>query len=266
LTTGNIDEVFSSYQGEGGSVRGSCMGKRQIFVRFAGCNLAGGSMGTKGCIFCDSPEAALGRAPWARIQSHPGKGDFTRIRNPVSTRPILQAIEGLVTRDLHSVSFTGGEPLCQPEPLGELAGNLRAEGLMTYLETNGSLPEAAKSVAGVMNRACVDVKDRSARASLNWEELLLLEIGTIRALVEGGSKTFAKLVVTDQTRPRDVERVSEMLEPLPCDLALQIVTPRGGMKRPTRRRLFDITEAAAKHLQPDRLSISAQLHTIVGLR
>jgi len=36
---GHLVEIFSSYQGEGGVVRGSCFGRRQIFIRFAGCNL-----------------------------------------------------------------------------------------------------------------------------------------------------------------------------------------------------------------------------------
>jgi 7-carboxy-7-deazaguanine synthase len=256
LTAGNVHEIFSSYQGEGASARGSCMGRRQVFIRFAGCNLAQGSMGTRGCVFCDSLEAARGEVPWARM----------REGNPVSSPLILRSVGRLSTPDLHSVSFTGGEPLCQPDLLRELAGELREEGMQTYLETNGSLPEAAESVAGALDRACVDIKDRSAHASSDWEELLELEIRTIGVLVEGGTMTFAKLVVTDQTSPADVETVSGMLEPLGCDLALQLVTPSGGLGMPAPRRLFDMTEAAAKHLQPVRLSVSAQIHRILGLR
>ncbi|MEM4195978.1 MAG: 7-carboxy-7-deazaguanine synthase QueE, partial [Methanothermobacter sp.] len=39
-----IMEVFSSIQGEG-----LLLGKRQIFIRFAGCNL--------NCSYCDTPES-----------------------------------------------------------------------------------------------------------------------------------------------------------------------------------------------------------------
>ena len=266
MTVGNVHEIFSSYQGEGASARGSCMGRRQVFIRFAGCNLAQGSMGTRGCVFCDSLEAARGEVPWARIQCSPGGNDFRREGNPVPSSLILRSVRRLRTPDLHSVSFTGGEPLCQPDLLRELAGELREDGLQTYLETNGSLPEAAESVAGVLDRACVDIKDRSAHASSDWEGLLELEIRTIGVLVEGGTMTFAKLVVTDETSPADVETVSGMLEPLSCDLSLQLVTPSGGLGMPAPRRLFDMTEAAAKHLQPVRLSVSAQIHRILGLR
>lgn len=52
---GYFSEVFSSIQGEGGLVRGSCFGKRQIFVRFSGCNLSDGGFGSRGCFWCDSP-------------------------------------------------------------------------------------------------------------------------------------------------------------------------------------------------------------------
>ncbi len=266
MTTGSIHEVFSSYQGEGGSVRGSCMGRRQIFVRFAGCNLAQGSMGTGGCVYCDSLEAARGKAPYARIESHPGKGDFGEVRNPVPSRLILKAIGRLMTPDVHSVSFTGGEPLCQPELLKELAEALRGEGRRTYLETNGSLPVAAEEVASAFDLACVDFKDRSACASAAWEELLHLEIRTVKALLVAGAETFAKLVVTKGTRPVDVETISKMLQPLSCDLAIQIVTPMGGVRPPAPALLFDMTEAAAKHLQPQRVSISAQVQRMIGIR
>ena len=53
-TGGYLFEIFSSIQGEGGTVRGSCFGKRQVFIRFAGCNLANQGFNTSGCFWCDS--------------------------------------------------------------------------------------------------------------------------------------------------------------------------------------------------------------------
>ena len=55
MLRGYIQEIFSSFQGEGAAVEGSCYGLRQIFLRFAGCPIALGAHGTKGCIWCDSP-------------------------------------------------------------------------------------------------------------------------------------------------------------------------------------------------------------------
>ena len=54
---GYITEIFSSIQGEGGTVRGSCYGKRQIFIRLAGCNLASGEFDSTGCFWCDTPQS-----------------------------------------------------------------------------------------------------------------------------------------------------------------------------------------------------------------
>ncbi len=57
ISEGYLSELFSSIQGEGGTVRGSCFGKRQIFIRFAGCNLANRAFNSSGCFWCDSPTA-----------------------------------------------------------------------------------------------------------------------------------------------------------------------------------------------------------------
>ena len=69
---GYLSEVFSSIQGEGGTVRGSCFGKRQIFVRFSGCNLAEGALGLTGCFWCDSPRAQKLKARRFEYEESPG--------------------------------------------------------------------------------------------------------------------------------------------------------------------------------------------------
>ena len=56
---GYIAEIFSSIQGEGGTVKGSCFGKRQIFIRFSGCNIASGAFKSTGCFWCDTSQAQL---------------------------------------------------------------------------------------------------------------------------------------------------------------------------------------------------------------
>ena len=37
MSQGYLQEIFSSFQGEGAAIAGSCYGLRQIFLRFAGC-------------------------------------------------------------------------------------------------------------------------------------------------------------------------------------------------------------------------------------
>ncbi len=62
-------EVFNSWQGEGGSVEGSAFGRRQIFVRFAGCDLH--------CLWCDSKEYIdASRVSRWRYEVEPSQGDL----------------------------------------------------------------------------------------------------------------------------------------------------------------------------------------------
>lgn len=262
---GFLCEVFSSYQGEGGSVRGSCMGRRQVFVRFAGCNLASGEMGTEGCVFCDSPNARLKELKTARLETRPGRRQFREADNPLDAGAVLDCVRRLVTPDLHSVSLTGGEPLYQGEFLRALASGLRKDRFRTYLETNGSLPSTLSQVARLFDFACVDAKDRFAHAASDWGELLDREFECIGMLKAAGVATFCKMVVTDRTRLADVEHISRRLGELDCPLAIQVVTPRKGVRRPSRDLLFALTEAAAKHLQPDGVAISVQTHRLAGL-
>lgn len=262
---GFICEVFSSYQGEGGTVPGSCAGKRQIFVRFAGCNLASGEMGTKGCIFCDSPRAKVKEPDAGRIEIGPGTRKFERLGNPVEPNIVVEAVKELVTPDLHSVSLTGGEPLWQPDFLKLLATKLRSDGMRTYLETNGSLPSNLSGVVGQLDFACVDIKDESADAASSWTELLGREFRSIEILKRAGVLTFSKVVVSNDTKPESIELISKRLAQIGCPLAIQAVTPLGFVKSPSKDLLFALTEAAAKHLHPDAITISIQTHRAMNL-
>ena len=103
-----IIEIFSSFQGEG-----LFIGQRQIFVRFAGCNL--------NCNYCDTNDSKSEKS---------GK--------LMTVDEVLAAIEKVRTPDCHVISFTGGEPSLYPEFINEVA---RQTDLKILLETNGTLPE-----------------------------------------------------------------------------------------------------------------------------
>lgn len=102
--TARISEVFTSIQGEG-----LLIGKPCVFVRFAGCNLR--------CNLCDT------KYSWAGgLEMH--------------VDMLQREIEG---HGLKAVTYTGGEPLLQPEILEAVAGSLSGKGYFQVVETNASM-------------------------------------------------------------------------------------------------------------------------------
>jgi len=121
MSQGYIQEIFSSFQGEGASVEGSCYGLRQIFIRFSGCPLALGVHGTKGCIWCDSPKSWNTTPPKCFVETKAGTQSFDEITNPLASKDVLDIVKKLSTKDLHSISLTGGEPLYQESFVYEMS-------------------------------------------------------------------------------------------------------------------------------------------------
>ena len=103
-----IIEIFSSFQGEG-----LLIGERQIFVRFAGCNL--------NCNYCDTNNSKSEKS---------GK--------LMTPDEVTAEINKLITPDCKTISFTGGEPSLYPDFISEVSDNFD---LNIMLETNGTLPE-----------------------------------------------------------------------------------------------------------------------------
>ena len=131
--SGHLVEIFSSYQGEGGSVRGSCFGRRQIFIRFAGCDLR--------CAWCDSAKSRDPKYPECKVEITPGTWKFTTYPNPVDETFVLDQILNLSTKDFHSVSLTGGEPTYQEDFFYKIVNRLYDLELPIFLETAGYFPE-----------------------------------------------------------------------------------------------------------------------------
>jgi len=117
-----ISEVFKSIQGEG-----LYQGKDQLFVRFFGCNLD--------CSFCDT-----------KLSSY----------KQLSLDELLGQIATF--SDYHSLSLTGGEPLLQIDFLKELVEQLKKDGKIVYLETNGSLYQNLTRVIDNIDIIAMDFK------------------------------------------------------------------------------------------------------------
>lgn len=282
---GYISEIFSSIQGEGGSVRGSCFGKRQIFIRMCGCNLVKGKEkgenNTAGCIWCDSPDAQQVRGKRCKYEIEPGSEKFEKIKNPLSSSDLLPRIQNLITPDLHSISFTGGEPLVQLPFLLHLAKTLRDHILHPlYLETNGTiLPETEylPKIGKWFSYCCCDIKDRSAHATTDdqWKSLVQKELKFIKSMTELGINTFAKIVVTQDTQLSDIENICKQLSSITYStseivgLAIQPVSLKQHHTKQispiSKSHIYQIFQTAAGSLPPENLSLSLQTHKYLNL-
>lgn len=137
-------EVFSSMQGEG-----VLIGCRQVFVRFAECNLA--------CEYCDTPYQP---GPTCQIESNPGSGQFSSHNNPVNLTEITRLVSQWQHNSNnvhHSVALTGGEPLLHAEILRLWLPEMLTI-LPIFLETNGTLPAELEKILHLVKWISMDIK------------------------------------------------------------------------------------------------------------
>jgi len=149
-------EVFSSIQGEG-----VLIGCRQVFLRFAGCNLS--------CAYCDTP--FHGGAVYC-LETAPGSGESLQFKNPADLLALGEALEqwrqshpGLH----HSLCLTGGEPLLHAEALQRWLPVI-SQTWPVYLETNGTLPVELGRVLRWLTWISMDIKtEETTGQATRWE-------------------------------------------------------------------------------------------------
>ena len=161
-----IIEIFSSFQGEG-----LFIGQRQIFVRFAGCNL--------NCSYCDTNDSKSEKS---------GK--------LMTVDDVLAAIENVRTPDCHVISFTGGEPSLYPEFINEVA---RQTDLKILLETNGTLPEKIDFIEK-LDIVSLDIKLPEHFNNDFNEDIFINEIKSVNLLMAKSIMLYCKVVVLPSSK------------------------------------------------------------------
>ncbi len=150
-------EVFSSLQGEG-----VLIGVRQIFVRFAECNLA--------CAYCDTPFQPQATC---RIEAMPGSAEFLSHENPVDLRNMTRLVaewQKNYHNCHHSVVLTGGEPLLHAGVLRKWLPEVTPL-LPVFLETNGTLPGELEMILPLVDMISMDIKGSSTTGvTTPWAE------------------------------------------------------------------------------------------------
>lgn len=203
-------EVFSAIQGEGLNV-----GTRQIFIRFALCDLR--------CHFCDSSHT------WdipnnCRIERSPGLRDFEIHPNPVPLPILLEWVERQNLSGIHdSISLTGGEPLLHAQFLLEFLPQVRSLGLPIYLETGGHRPEQLAMILPYLDSVGMDFKLPSTSGESCWQE----HAKFLKLCYESHLEIFVKIIISQTTDPTELERsallVADVNPSIP--VFLQPVTP-----------------------------------------
>ena len=237
-------EVFSSLQGEGVHI-----GRRQLFVRLADCNLA--------CVYCDTPHAA---GPIWSAEQEPGSAKRIEQPNPASLETLTGLIIDWQTKlPVHqALVLTGGEPLLQSRTLSAWLPDV-ARILPVYLETNGTLPEALAEVLAHITWISMDLK----LAQLTGEPTPWAAHAAF--LQVAGRKTLQIKVVIDATvSATELVDAAAFVQRHAPDVPL-ILQPRTVAGRPVMigRQLLSL-QAAAAHNHLNTLIIP-QLHPLLAI-
>ena len=250
MESGYIKELFSSFQGEG-----PYTGRRQIFIRFAGCPLS--------CFYCDTAYARTPEPAYCSFINKNKNRGMALIENPIGSHSVLELVNELRTPDVHSICYTGGEPLLSAAFVNEIAKEARDMGYKNFIETSGYSATSFESIVMNFDFASIDIKLRSHRAveDGDYSRLYSNELDSVRISVDNGLETIVKVVVTRGTSVNEIERVCRDLSDLEIKFVLQPVT--GADIKPDIERLFTLSELAGSFL--DDVMVIPQVHKCMGI-
>ena len=227
-----IIEIFSSFQGEG-----VLIGQRQIFVRFAGCNL--------NCDYCDT------------------KHSISKKEGMLMTpEEVVSKIESILTPDCHTISFTGGEPSLYPEFINEVS---KLTDLNIMLETNGTLP-ANIDLIDNLDIVSLDIKLKEQFKGHFDEDIFLNEIKSLNLLITKSINVYCKVVILPSLKIESFEEVikkidEEIIDENNIQFIIQPSSPLNEWNN-LSERLFEFSEIVGKYFE---VSTIPQIHKILNI-
>jgi organic radical activating enzyme len=245
IPAADLIEVFSSLQGEG-----ELLGRRQVFIRFAGCNLD--------CDYCDT--SFFSRC-LCLVEADPGSGALVDYENPVPLGRIVDLIRQwtkVYPQAHHSISITGGEPLLHAELLELWLPHLRKL-LPISLETNGTLPAALRLLVQHLDYVAMDIKLPSVTGQVtDWQahaDFLAVAVQT---------QCSVKIIVGDRTTDVELIRAAHLVHDISAatPIILQPVTRDNKVAVSVRRLLALQEQVAAIHSET---VVVPQTHIFMGV-
>ena len=227
-----VIEIFSSFQGEG-----LLIGERQIFVRFAGCNL--------NCNYCDTNDSK---------SESSGK--------LMTPQQVSDEINKLLTPDCRTISFTGGEPSLYPDFISEVSKDFD---LKIMLETNGTLPENIDLIDR-LDIVSLDIKLPEHFNGEFDESIFLNEIKSLNLLILKSINVYCKVVILPSTKIKSFKGVVEKLsENISNKSNLQIIIqPSSPLSewKDLNFKLFEFSEIVGQYFE---VSTIPQIHKILDI-
>jgi 7-carboxy-7-deazaguanine synthase len=233
MKSAKILEIFQSIQGEG-----KYAGTSQVFVRFFECNMH--------CVWCDTPYS-IGDSPKTT-------GKFKEYKVPQLLKEVKPLMKGC-----SSISLTGGEPLVQVDFIKNLLPHLKKSKMITYLDTNGTLPDALVKIISGIDVIAMDIKlPSSTKDRAYWkehEEFLKLAVR---------KEVFIKIVISKDTSSDEVLRAARLVADIDV-YTLFILQPNFfEMKEGAVQKCVDLQKICAKILRDVR--IVPQMHKFLKVR
>ena len=227
-----IIEIFSSFQGEG-----LLIGQRQIFVRFAGCNL--------NCSYCDTNDSKSEKS-----------GTL------MTCAEVVDEIKKLLTLDCDTISFTGGEPSLYPEFISEVARNFD---LNIMLETNGTLPDNI-ALIDRLDMVSLDIKLPEHFDGDFDNSIFENEIKSLNLLITNSINVYCKLVILPSTKINSFKEVVEKLSKCisskkDIKIIIQPSSPIEEWKN-INFKLFEFSEVVGQYF---KVSTIPQIHKILDV-
>jgi organic radical activating enzyme len=189
------------------------------------------------------------------VEGTPGGRDFFPVTNPLTVDALAGHINNLLRAPHHSVSLTGGEPLCQAAALAELAPKVSGR---LYLETNGTLPDELALVLPHIDIVSMDIKLPSTGGGEWWgEHGRFLRLAAERDL-------FVKIVLTAATGDDELRRALALVAAVDrrIPVVLQPVTPVNNVAGIAPEAVLRLLAAALEIV--DDVRVIPQTHKMLG--